>query len=173
MLVELLTKNKSSVLDKWVNSLFDTYHPDTKSFLKKQPDRFANPVGSTAANGLEKILDWLIGSPDSRSENLSLFLDDVVRIRAVQEFSASQAVSFVFSIKTIVRDMFGAEIKRSGFIDELLAFESRVDSVALLAFELYMECREKVFEIRATEIRNRTSRILERACQKYGMPHEW
>ncbi len=118
-------------------------------------------------------MDWLIGSPDSRSENLSLFLDDVVRIRAVQEFSASQAVSFVFSIKTIVRDMFGAEIKRSGFIDELLAFESRVDSVALLAFELYMECREKVFEIRATEIRNRTSRILERACQKYGMPHEW
>lgn len=64
-------------------------------------------------------------------------------------------------------------MKDPDLLGELLKLESRIDSLALTSFDIYMKCREKLFEMRAMEIRNRTSRILERACMKYGAPHDW
>ncbi|MGC8605690.1 MAG: RsbRD N-terminal domain-containing protein, partial [Desulfomonilaceae bacterium] len=88
--------------------------------------------------------------------------------------SASDAVGFIFFLKKSIRESVHEEMsKDSILVGEVLAVESRVDSLALTAFDVYMKCREKLFEIRAMEIRNRTSRILDRACMKYGAPHDW
>ncbi|MGQ9653846.1 MAG: RsbRD N-terminal domain-containing protein, partial [Thermodesulfobacteriota bacterium] len=82
----------------------------------------------------------------------------------VQEFSASQAVAFIFSLKKVVRE----EIKGEGAepdlpVPEVLEFESKIDALALRAFDMFMGCRERIYEIRATEIRNRTMNLLRRA----------
>jgi len=58
-------------------------------------------------------------------------------------------------------------------LQELMEFESRIDGLALMAFNIYMQCRETLFDVRVNEIRSRVSRILERACEKYGAPSEW
>ncbi len=47
--------------------------------------------------------------------------------------------------------------------EELAALESRIDDMALLAFDLFMGCREKIYELRANEVRNRTVRLLKKA----------
>ncbi len=173
MLKDLLEKKRSQIVKRWLELIFDTYPPDSSKFLMTQGNRFANPVGSTISNAVEKLYDGVVQGVDSQSEEICLLLDDIVRIRAVQEFSPAHAVGFIFLLKRAVREALDREIQHNEPARELLTFESRIDNLALLAFDIYMQCRERIYEIRATEIRNRTSRILDRACQKYGMPHEW
>jgi hypothetical protein len=40
-------------------------------------------------------------------------------------------------------------------MEELSALETRIDRLALLAFDCYMKCREKIYEIRLGELRRR------------------
>jgi hypothetical protein len=45
----------------------------------------------------------------------------------------------------------------------LLLFESKIDDLALLSFDIYMKCREKIYELKSNEVRNMTFRLLQRA----------
>jgi hypothetical protein len=169
-----LLEEKRTIIKRWIDLTVDTYPPESGSFLRNQKDQFANPVGAAIAQGAEALFDWVTGDSKEYSPLLVRRLDDIVRIRAVQQFSPSNAVAFVFLLKKCIRDVLSKKhLKDSGHLGELLEIESRIDSLALTAFDMYMKCREKLFEMRAMEIRNRTSRILERACNKYGAPHEW
>ena len=69
----------------------------------------------------------------------------------------------MFVLKRAIRDTVGKEVQERSMYDELFTLESRIDSLALLAFDIYMQCRERIFEIRADEVRNRTFRLLEQA----------
>jgi hypothetical protein len=129
-------------------------------------------VGAVLSRITDQLFDLLV-EKELLWEEAGRILDDFVRIRAVQQFSPSHAVGFVFLVKRAVREHLSQDLTNAELWQELLVFESKVDNLALLSFDLYMQCREKLFEIRATEIRNRTSRIVDRACQKYGMPKEW
>jgi len=173
MLDDLLAKNRTAILQRWFKLTLDSYPTDSRKFLNSLNNRFANPVGASIMEGMEGIYDLLLKSVVADSAEYVPFLDEIVRIRAVQDFSPANAVGFVFALKEAVREVLDSEIRENRYLEQLLAFESRIDRLALLAFNIYMQCRERLFEIRATEIRNRTSRILERACQKYGMPQEW
>lgn len=172
-LEQFLVKKRSAIIKRWVDLIFGTYPDDTRDFLKRRKDSIANPVGASIVEGVDKLFDWLVKGEEGEVDSIRMFLDNIVRIRAVQEFSASHSIGFVFFLKQAVREKLQAEIRANQLYEELLTFESRIDSLALLAFDNYSQCREKLHQIRAAEIRNRTSRLLERACQKYGMPSEW
>ncbi len=173
MLVKFLEKEKDAVLKRWLDLTLDTYPQQTKKFLVRDVNRFANPVGSSIQSGMETIYDSLLQEDVGITPPFMEQLDKIIRIRAVQDFTPALAVGFIFLLKSAVREVAAKEIQDSRQFEELLTFESRIDKLALLSFNIYMQCRETIFDIRATEIRNRTSRILERACQKYGMPSEW
>jgi hypothetical protein len=174
MLVDLLLENKKAIIKHWTDLTIDTYPPEGGSFMRKQKDPFANPVGAAIVNGAEALFDWVMSGSKDYSPDVVRRLDDIVRIRAVQQFSASDALGFIFLLKKCLRESIPEKMmKDQHLVGELLKLESRVDSLALTSFDIYMKCREKLFEMRAMEIRNRTSRILERACMKYGAPHDW
>lgn len=173
MLEDLLLAHRTAILDRWSELILETYPVDSRKFFSTQQDRFANPVGTNIREGIEGLFDGLTKGIDTQSGLFSGFLDQVIRIRAVQEFSPAKAVGFIFLLKTAVRQTLDSELHEKAPFKELLAFESRIDGLALLAFNVYMQCRESLFEVRVNEIRSRVSRILERACQKYGMPSEW
>jgi hypothetical protein len=158
---DLLSRRKNSILSKWFDAVLEMYPSDTSHFLKSQKDRFMNPVGHTISQGLGDLLDELLEG--AGSDKTSAFLDNIIKVKAIQEFSPSQAISFVFLLKRAIRNTLGKEVQDRSMCDELLTFESRIDSLALLAFDIYMQCREKIFEIRADEVRNRTFRLLEQA----------
>jgi hypothetical protein len=171
MLEDLLLKERDAVVSRWKELLVGTYPSETQRFLKTQRNPFANPLGNSIDEGLDGLYDNLL--KDGDSETFSKFLDRVIRIRAVQGYAPSTAVGFVFLLKDAVRGVLEKVISEKRLYEELLTFEQKIDSLALLSFNIYMQCRETIFEIRAHEIRSRTSRLVERACQKYGMPHEW
>lgn len=162
---DLMLKDREGILKAWFRMVADTYPPDARDFMLKEEDPFANPVGSSISSGLNALLDVLIADGDVETEEVCKFLDKVMRIRAVQDFTPAQAVGVVLMIKEVLREKLGDEVYKNGLFNELLAIESKIDRLVLLAFNIYMQCREKVFEMRATELRNRTHRIVERACQ--------
>jgi hypothetical protein len=160
-LKNLLSKKKKSILKRWFDLILETYPPETSLFLKGQKDRFTNPVGATIYQGIEDIFDELIQEMDS--EKISTFLDNIIRIRAVQDFTASQAIAFIFLLKNVIREKLEKEIKEKGISEELLRFESGIDDLALLSFDIYMKCREQIYELKANEVRTWTCNLLKRA----------
>jgi len=158
---EILSQYKPTVLKKWFQLILETYPTETTRFLQKEKDQFANPVGSTILGGIEELFEKLINTNDSPS--LPPFFDRLIHIRAVQEFTPSQAISFLFGLKKIIREELKNELTVDMlFSQQLLNFESRIDEFILLAFNRYIECREKVYELRVNEIKNRYSGILRR-----------
>jgi hypothetical protein len=157
-----LKEKKPDILKKWFDAIAGTYPGDTASFLKKQKAQFTNPVGYTLSEGMDGLFEGLLQGllPD----DVSRFLDSIVRIRAIQDFSPSEAVTFIFHLKKVVRQELGSEIlAQQGASEELAAFESAIDDLALYAFDLYMKCREKIYELKANEARNMTFRLLQQA----------
>jgi hypothetical protein len=157
-----LFEKKSAVLKKWFDAVVETYPSETSALLRKQKAQFTNPVGYTLAEGLEHLFDALLQGmlPDT----VSRFLDSIVRLRAIQEFAPSEAVMFIFRLKKVVRQELGNEIlQQRGIIEELATFDTSVDDLALYAFDLYVKCREKIFELKANEAKNMTFRLLQQA----------
>ena len=157
----LIEKKKKDILQHWFEATLKTYAPDTVKFYKGQQDAFANPVGNTTSEGLPVILDQLLNDFDS--DVIKTYLDPIVRIRAVQDFTASQATAFVLKLKEILRQCLSDEMQDASRLKELLAIEDRIDQLCLMAFDVYMSCKEKIYEIAANETRNQTFRAFKRA----------
>jgi transcriptional regulator with AAA-type ATPase domain len=51
-------------------------------------------------------------------------------------------------------------VNERGWQRELREMENRVDELCLLAFDVYVKCREKIWELKANEARQRVSYIL-------------
>lgn len=160
-LANLLEQKKTAIVRNWFDLVVQTYPADTSRFLKTQKDPFANPVGKTVRHGLEALFDILLKGLDP--ETISSFLDPIIRIRAVQDFSPSQAVSFIFSLKQIIRNSLESELRDELIWTELLKLELTIDELGLIAFDIYMECREKIYQIQANEMKTRTFSAFKRA----------
>lgn len=159
--VEILSKKKATIAKEWFHLAIQTYAPDTVEFLKNKSDPFANPVGNTTLKGIQGLLDQLITGMDR--DTITSFLDPIIRIRAVQNFTPSQATSFILSLKKVLRENFAKELRDSQLAREFLEFESNIDQLCLVAFDIYMQCREKIYQIGANETRNRTFKAFQRA----------
>lgn len=157
----LIQNNKSQIIKGWFDATIQTYAPDTAQFFKGQKDQFGNPVGSITSQGIAFLLDQLLDTWDA--EAVKAYLDPIIRIRAIQDFSPSQATGFILLLKKVLRDNLANELQNDANALQLLAFESKIDQLCLLAFDLYMDCKEKIYELSANETRNRTFRAFERA----------
>ncbi|MGD8880313.1 MAG: RsbRD N-terminal domain-containing protein [Desulfobacterales bacterium] len=157
----LIQKNKSEIIKNWFEATIQTYAPDTAQFFKGQKDQFGNPVGSITSKGIAFLLNQLLDTWDP--EAIKVYLDPIIRIRAIQDFTPSQATGFILLLKKVLRENLASQLQNSANTLELFEFESKIDQLCLLAFDLYMDCKEKIYEISANETRNRTFRAFERA----------
>lgn len=148
LLDEALTAGRQAVVERWFQAVLATYPAETARLLTSVGDPFANPVGHNVRQGLERLYDGLVA--DAPEADFAAAVDGIVRIRAVQELAPSTAVGFVYALRGILRE------ELAGYGLEPVAqarLEAGVDRLALAAFDTYMKCREKIFEIRVREIR--------------------
>lgn len=141
----------------------ETYPEETSRLLKREKDRFMNPVRFTISREMDALFEELIH--EMNHDRISASLNQVIRIRSVQDFSPSQAIQFVFLVKKAIEEVLEKGIRERPALEEWLQLQSKVDQMALLAFDLYMECREKICEIKVNEARagrERAFRLLER-----------
>ena len=157
-----LLQNKKRIGRQWFDMLAGTYPLETVRLLKKETNQFANPVGHAFLVAIDEIVDEFLGQ--NSAEAMGPLLDKVIRIRAIQDFSPSSSLAFIFGLKTIAvevleKDLAAGAVSR----EELRDFDRKVDALAMSAFDVYMCCRENLFEVRMTEVKNRTHRLLKRA----------
>ncbi len=64
MLYELLVKNKSSIVSKWIKLIIDSYSIESSKFFNMEKNRFSNPVGNIISTNAKSIFDEIVGSRD-------------------------------------------------------------------------------------------------------------
>jgi hypothetical protein len=96
-------------------------------------------------------------------QRINSYLDPIIRIRAVQNFTPSQAVAFILYLKEALRMSLTKELRDIRNVTEFSELESKIDRLSLMAFDIYMQCREKIYQLSANEMKNRTFRAFERA----------
>lgn len=157
----LLSERKGVILDNWFELVLETYPLDTANFLRTQKNQFNNPVGHTLLEALKGLFEELV--KETGQQRVSPHLENLIKVRAIQEFSPSKAIGFIFSLKKVIRDELGDAIQRPHIFKDLLSLESRIDDLGIIAFDIYMKCRERLYELRAEEIKNWTYGLLKRA----------
>ena len=154
---ELLEAHRAAILGRWRTAILAPYPSSGAAFFADERDSFHNPVGATVRTASEAILDVLIsaGPCDAALEPLR----GLVELRAVQELSASRALAFLPQLKRIVRDELGADVAP----EELEGLTARLDDLLLEAFDLFVACRERIYELRTREARARVWTLLQQA----------
>ena len=160
-LVKQLAQKKSAVVKAWFENLVNTYPIDTAQFLKNQSDPFANPVGQNSLQSLDAVFDLLLGGFEFKTAQP--LIDPIIRMRAIQNFTPSQAVRFIFDLKKIIRDIIPVDTKDAQGQKDMRLLDDRIDRLGLLGFDIYMLCREKIYDLKANEMRARTYSAFARA----------
>ena len=160
-MLDHISEHRDEILERWIDGVYEGYPEETAKFLRSKTDPFANPVGAGLRESLAELLDGIIRGVDP--EELSSALDRVIRVRAVQEFAPSAAVSFVFDLKGLLREVVGdTNGETVGSFDPI---DQRIERLGMCAFDVYMRCREQMWAIRAQEIRNQSVGIMERVAE--------
>jgi hypothetical protein len=159
---DLIQKHKTEMAEAWFQEILATYPAETAKFIGSGKDNMANPVGAAFSQGLHNLLDALFQNPNP--DKINEALDKILRIRAVQNFSPSQAVGFIFSLRKILKRT--AQSERAAGLSEAdeALLENEMDKLLSAAFDVYMACREELFTLRV----NREKNLAQKALKKMG-----
>ncbi len=157
-LEQVLFSRKRAILEEWHHAVLETYAAETHAFLASEKDPFCNPVGRALTQAGEVLFE--IAMTGMERERAEEDLGDIVRIRAVQDFSPSGALSFVDAMKKAIRhELLPMVVEKTG-LRHLLSLESRLDEAMLVAIDLYVGCKRQVDDIRVKEARAEKERLL-------------
>ncbi|MFH2007362.1 MAG: RsbRD N-terminal domain-containing protein [bacterium] len=160
-LEEILQGKRQTILQRWLDLVLESYSPDTSKFLKRKKDQFGNPVGHALTQGLGGLCDAVLDGRDL--DEVQALLEDVIRIRAVQELPPSVGVGFVFGLKQALDDVLrDAQVSA----EERRELDRRVDALALRAFDHYVACRHKIYELRIYELKSQTMDVRELVARR-------
>ncbi len=159
-LAEAFRNHREKIVDKWVEYTLSSYV--SSGFFVKEHDIFANPVGGNIREALGKL--FLLLSKGADSKELVPALEQIISIRSVQEFTPSQAVSPLNAVKHITREVLGADKERKHLVAELYDFEFAVDLAMLAAFDIFMQYRERLYQVRIQEIKSGSHILTDSKC---------
>lgn len=163
----LFQDQRDGIISAWTDAIFNTYALETTGFLRTQSDPFANPVAHMTREAAGTVYDAVAGE-DVEPALVRKAIDRFVRLRAVQDGTPGQNLGVFLLLKPILRRKVlplcsGSDALTSRYLEA----ESRLDSVLLLAFDMYVADRETIAESRIREIRNQHAQLV-RWAQKVG-----
>jgi hypothetical protein len=162
---ELCRTEQEHILAKWNAAVSATYPLDTTGFARTREDQFRNPGGHAVRLALEETYKAVIGQLSSE-RLLRASLEMFVKLRAVQNFTAVQAMGVMYLLKPLLRERILPTCMQKGLLDEYLEAESRLDTAALLICDMYVTNRERVFEERIGEIKRQHAQLVRWAQTK-------
>jgi len=160
-LKELLTERSTAIWQAWRDRILETYPAKSAELFKKGKDPFANPLGHTVSTETRRIVDALVQGADP--SELGEPLEQIVKIRSIQDFSPSRAVAFAFELEDVIRNELATEIADDRIRAELQRFAAGLRSLGLLAVDLYVASRERLYEVRVNELKRSINTLVRRA----------
>ena len=161
---ELLKERADTIIEGWIEAVLSSYPSEAAALFQKQKDPFANPIGKTVRSGTRGVFHAILDGMDQ--EDLRSHLDEIVRVRAVQDFTPSQALSFVFALRSVIRDVIPELDADPRFQGEVIELDAKIDRVALTAFDIYTESREEVSQLRINEVKRQVAWVFEKMNQR-------
>jgi hypothetical protein len=163
-----LRERASAVAGRWLSDTLATYSEGASAAFGRQQDPFANPVGAALRRGTRAVVDGLVEGKDAGE--ICSRLEDVIKIRAVQEFTPSQALGFVFALKEVLRAELAIPPDDPALVAQWADLERQIDRVALGAFDAYMRYRTQLCELRINEVKRSIAVIVERLNRRRPSP---
>lgn len=160
-LLERMSERGDELAGKWALLILGTYPPETQAVWRNNLEPFSNPVGHAIRTATAELWPLLLSWNDA--DAVGQALTQLVKIRAVQDFTPGQALSFIFLLKKLLREEFSGELSARGALSELLAVETRVDNLAVMAFDIYVAARDQVMRLRVEEVKRAHANIVRRA----------
>ncbi len=152
-------QENGEIQDRWVSRTLATYPEGGVATLRNQKDRFANPLGYNIRNAVTSMYKHFCGTVELKKALVAM--EDLIRIRAVQEFTPAEAVSFLFLLKEAVKEEnSNKKADEALSFAEWLKFEQRIDAIALQIFDMYMSNRERVYKVRINELKRGTDNVV-------------
>ncbi len=159
-LKEALWNYREKIIDEWVDYTLSTY--SSSKFFKKEKDKFANPTGGTVREALSAL--FLLLSKTEENADYNEAVSSLMLLRSVQEFTPSQAVAPINAVKHITREVLKKDKETRHLADELYDFDFHVDLAMLAAFDKYVACRERMYQLRVKEIKSGSNVLTDSKC---------
>lgn len=156
--IRLTAKAQAALAERWAEKALAVYPADTVRIFLSAKNRFSNPVGSAIRRNLERLLEIIVSGEEL--DNAVEALDEIIRIRSVQELTASESIRFVFELKDVFREGEASVPDLHAAVEWL---HDRIEKLALRAFDTYVGCREDVYRVRANQQQAYARKLIERA----------
>lgn len=158
---QLMQEKHTELLTKWFELAIAAYPAEAHKYFNRVKNDFTNPVGSNIYNNMENLLKELYGDRDA--DKLYQHLEMILKIRAVQDMKPSKALAFIPGFKSLVQTAVQEEL-RAGKVKqaELEDLFTDLDTLMLIAFDLYSESKELIYNLRIAQIKE-TNDILQKA----------
>jgi hypothetical protein len=153
-----LTEHADKLRQRWHDAVVSAYPPETVRFLRSEKDQIANPVGYTIKTVVEDVIAGL--SSGASASDLASAVHPLIRIKAVQGFAPSEAVSCVLELKRTVKGLAGGQGGDARVLEEL---DLVIDEMLCSCFDLYTDCRQKLHEIKEDELKRNLYMLLRKS----------
>lgn len=166
-ILQTFRDHRKALVEQWIDAVYGTYPLDTTGFLRTKQDAFCNPVGEITSTMAGYLYDAAAGE-HVIAERVHEALTRFVKLRAVQDFPPSQGLGVIYVLKQLMREALLPTFAQHGRIDAYLEAESRIDTLALMAFDIYVTARETLAEQRIKEIRDQHAQVVRWAQRNRG-----
>ncbi|MDR2799909.1 MAG: RsbRD N-terminal domain-containing protein [Desulfovibrio sp.] len=166
---EYFHSRRETIVGLWTEAVYALYPLETTDFLRTREDPFANPVADMTREAGSAIYDAVAGA-DIKIEDMKNALDRFVKWHAAQQEAPSRGIGVLLLMKPILREQVLPGLAGQGNLKDYLDAESRLDTLALLAFDMYMAARERLAQARVGEIRLRYAQLERWAQRSFAAP---
>jgi hypothetical protein len=138
----LLIERQAALLRRWQDGILAEYGEATAARWRRVRDPFANPVGHALAAGLPALFASLL--------------------EQAEPSEAAAAAAFLLPLRDAVREELAPALEGGAHAEDLRAFERRVETMTLAAFDTYVRVREHLFRVRQDELKRSVASLLRR-----------
>ena len=154
----LIVQNHEQILEEWLYLRLAIISKQKQSLIMTQMDPFQNPIRHQLHEGLKAILEHF----EKKGEKFTEAVEQICRILAIQDFPPSTAMALFYELKGIVRKLSkktGVGFKAKDWVE----FNSCIETMTLEAFDCYCAQREKIYQLKVDESKNRAFMLLKKA----------
>ncbi len=170
MLYTECKKSEEKILILWLNEFLKHHGIDSVAVSRTVDDKFLNPAGHIIKATTNSLFKAIMGE-DIEQEKIIRDMQELMRLQAIQQLSPAQALFPFIAIKEHIYTTVKALLSTSEAFEQYKEMTGRVDTLMLMAFDIYTQDKEDVFRIRIKEVKNAQSQIL-RFAQAKGFSAE-
>ncbi len=168
MLYSECKKSEEKILLLWLNEFLKHHGIDSVAVSRTVDDKFLNPAGHIIKATTNSLFKAIMGE-DIEQEKILKDMQELMRLQAIQQLSPAQALFPLIAIKEhlydIGKELFSHSSNKIAF-EQYKEMTGRVDTLMLMAFDIYTQDKEDLFRIRIKEVKNAQSQILRFAQAK-------